>query len=475
MFQRNGAAWDQQDKLVPGDGAAADLFGVSVDISGTTAIVGSRQDNSQGEASGSAYIFRRDGEDWVDQVKLVAPDGAAHDYFGVSVAISGETAIVGANGDDEHGDASGSAYIFTAPELSGLQSVTTDRAGNHLYGITPEENALVVLEASDLSLVQTRVPARVEGMIVAADSAAWDDFGRSVAVSGDWAIVLSSVAGSAHAIWLGDEGWGQQTKLLAEDGTAWDRGGACVAMYGDWAIVGLPSDENDGTFSGSAFMFRRDGEMWVQKAKLVADDGAEGDRFGCTVAISGDTAIVGACQDDDRGDDSGSAYVFRLEGDNWVWQGKLLANDGTPWDHFGHSVAASGDWAIVGTPGANSAYMFWLGDENFGQQIRLDAEDTGAFGFGHSVAISGDTAIVAAYVGPAGLSGSVFIFQREDTGWVQQARLVADDQMEEFGCSVAISGDTAVVGAQGYYREGSAYVFRRENGGWVQWRQTGQR
>ena len=459
IFQQDDTGWVERTKLVADDQDDWEEFGYSVAISGDTAVVG---------ATGSAYLFRRENGDWLQSSQLIGDGDSIDNHFGHSVAISGDTAIVGDFGDDDNGEFSGSAYIFTAPEISGPKSLTMDPDGDHLYAITPRENALVILDASDLSVRQAIVPTQTEAIISAADGVQGDNFGRSVAVSGDWAIVLGSTPGSGYAFWLGDEDWGRQTKLLAEDGTDWNRGGSSVAMYGDWAIVGVPDDENDGKQSGSAYIFRRNGESWVQEDKLVAADGADYDKFGSSVAISGDTAIVGAYGDDDNGDDSGSAYVFRLEGHEWVQQPKLLAADGTQWENFGSSVAISGDWAIVGTAWGNSAYIFWLGDENWGQQTKLAADG----GFGYSVAISGDTAVVGAYQGPGGFYGSAYIFQREDTGWVQEAKLVADDAMEEFGCSVAISGDTVAVGAQTYYVAGSAYVFRRENGGWVQLRKV---
>ena len=355
VFERNGDTWDQQDKLVPGDGAPGDLFGVSVDISDDTAIVGARQDDDKGDVSGSAYIFRREGVSWFQQTKLVAPDGAEHDYLGISVAISGDTAIVGANGDDDQGEASGSAYIFTAPEFSGLQSLTMDPAGNHLYAIAPEENALVVLDATDLSVRQALVPAQVKPKLVANDGSAGDEFGRSVAIFGDTAIVGAygdddegNESGSAYIFRREGDNWIQQTQLLAGDGAAGNHFGESVAISGDTVIVGASGDDDKGTNSGSAYVFRRDDSEWGQPIKLTAVDGAAFDYFGESVAISGDTVIVGASLDDDKGTNSGSAYVFRWNGDSWVQQTKLLAGDGAEGDYFGASVAISGDTVVVG-------------------------------------------------------------------------------------------------------------------------------
>jgi hypothetical protein len=224
------------------------------------------------------------------------------------------------------------------------------------------------------------------------------------------------------------------------------------------------------------------------ESKLTAGDGAAYDAFGGSVAINGDTAIVGACYDDvGANSDQGSAYVFVRSGTAWTQQAQLTAGDGAAGDHFGKSVAISGDTAIVGADdadvGANidqgSAYVFVRSGTAWTQQAQLTAGD-GAAGdlFGASVAISGDTAIVGAYdddVGANSDQGSAYVFVRSGTTWTQQAQLTAGDGAagDAFGKSVAISGDTAIVGA-GYddvganSDQGSAYVFVRSGTAWSQ-------
>ena len=265
---------DQLFKLLADDGAPNDYFGFSVAITGETAIVGANYDVDNGVGSGSAYLF--DTTTGRQLFKLLPNDGAADDRFGRSVAISGppgmEVAIVGAYRDEDNGDRSGSAYLF---------DTTT---GRQLFKLLPNDGAL------------------------------GDEFGWSVAISGTTAIVGAqgdddngNLSGSAY---LFDTTTGRQLyKLLPNDGAAEDLFSHFVAISGTTAIVGaFNNDDDNGNNSGSAYFF--DTTTGVQIAKLLPDDGAAYDHFGETVAISGATAIVGAHQNDDNGADSGSAYLF---------------------------------------------------------------------------------------------------------------------------------------------------------------------
>ncbi len=269
---------DQLAKLLPDDGAADDSFGISVAIGGSTALVGSSWDDDNGAQSGSAYLF--DATTGRQIAKLLPDDGAMDDTFGVSVAIRGDTAIVGAPGDDNacEGDPlcnSGSAYLF---------DTTT---GRQIAKLLPD------------------------------DGAAGDAFGISVAISGppgkEVAIVGAPLdndngtfSGSAY---LFDTTTGRQiAKLLADDGATNDLFGRRVAITGATALVGANGDDDNGDESGSAYLF--DATTGQQIAKLLPDNGATADYFGISVAISGATAVVGAVGDDDNGSNSGSAYLF---------------------------------------------------------------------------------------------------------------------------------------------------------------------
>ncbi|MCD4829420.1 MAG: T9SS type A sorting domain-containing protein [Candidatus Cloacimonetes bacterium] len=376
------ADWEQAYKALADDGTVWDYFGCSVSISGDYAVVGAKGDD---DSSGSAYMFHRSGATWTQQVKLTADDGAPWDFFGNSVSVSGDYAIVGAFRDDDNGDNSGSAYIFY-------------------------RNGTVWTQQAKLT---------------ADDGSAGDFFGCSVSISGDYAVVGAyqdddngDESGSAYIFYRSGTAWIQQAKLTADDGAAYDCFGYSVSICGDYAIVGAIWD---GGGSGSAYMFHRNGTVWTQQDKLTADDGAAGDFFGCSVSISGDYAIVGAYGDDDNGDMSGSAYMFYRNETAWIQQAKLTADDGAYGDYFGDSVSISGNYAIVGASrdedngvASGSAYMFHRNGAVWAQQAKLTADDGALHAhFGTSVSINGDYAIVGApYDDDNGdMSGSAYMFE----------------------------------------------------------------
>jgi hypothetical protein len=283
VFTRDDpGAWTQQAKLVASDGAKGEKFGWSVSISGDTIVVAAYKDDDKGRASGSAYVFTRDVPGaWTQRAKLVASDGAADDYFGYSVSISGDTIVVGNIGDDDKGSASGSAYVYTRDVPGSATSAWTQRA-----------------------------------KLVPADGAADDNFGWSVSVSGDTIVVgaykdddKGSASGSAYVYTRDVPGiWPQRAKLVPDDGAGSDYFGHSVSVSGDTIVVGAHKDDSS---TGSAYVYTRDVPgTWTQTKKIVADDGAGSDNFGWSVSISGDTIVVGAHQDDDKGSNSGSAYVF---------------------------------------------------------------------------------------------------------------------------------------------------------------------
>ncbi len=285
----------------------------------------------------------------------------------------------------------------------------------------------------------------------------------------------------------------QVAKLAGADTAAGDEFGTSVAISGTRAVVGAPLDDHAGGIdAGSAYVFGQDGTGWVQEAKLTAADAEAGDAFGASVSIAGDRAVVAAYRDDDAcpGDpdcDSGSVYVFGRDDngtpsdpndDFWVEETKLTALDAEAGDLFGWSAAISGDLLVVIAPGNDSAYVFrregttWIQEDNF----TVTGVTPLPYGFGQSVAISGDWIVVGNLSdGPAGFNtGSAFVFHREGTTWIQETQLIPSDAAENdwFGWSVAISGMRAVVGAWRFAntppRSGAAYVFRRAGTTWVE-------
>ena len=314
----------QKFKLLASDGTVGDTFGASVAMSNNTAIIGAYYDENHGPATGAAYLF--DTNNGTELFKLTASDGAFHDHFGISVDISGNTAIVGSYADDDNGLDSGAAYLFDI--ITGIQTAK----------------------------------------LLPSDGDSGDNFGISVAISGNTAIVGAyrdedngSDSGSAYLfdITTANQLW----KLLPDDGDGGDHFGLSVAIDGNTAIVGAQGDSDNGYASGSAYLF--DITTGSQIAKLLPNDGALHEHFGCSVAIDSNSnrAIIGAYADDINGHESGSAYIFDTTTANQIV--KLLPSDGAADDFFGLQVGINNNTVIVGARfdddgGLNtgSAYIF---------------------------------------------------------------------------------------------------------------------
>ncbi len=381
------APWMQQEKLTASDSAAGDDFGWAMMVDGDTVVIGARLDDDGGKNSGSAYVFVRSGNSWSQQAKLTASDAAADDVFGTSVALSGDTVVIGASRNDDNGVSSGSAYVFVRSGSNWSQQVK----------------------------------------LTAGDAASGDYFGTSVAVLGDTAIIGayrndggSDTSGSVYVFVRSGSSWSLQAKLSADDAATDDFFGTSVAVSGDTVVIGASGNDDSGNYSGSAYVFVRSGSSWSQQAKLTADDAAAEDWFGRKVAVSGDTIIIGVNQDDDDGVSSGSAYVFVRSGSSWSQQAKLTADDAAAYDYFGRSVAVSGDTAIIGASGdddggnwSGSAYVFVRSGSSWGQQAKLIADDIAEDDrFGYSVAVDGNTVLIGAIQDDDGGSdsGSAYTF-----------------------------------------------------------------
>jgi hypothetical protein len=376
----------QQAKLLPGDGAAYDSFGCSVAVSGDTAVVGAYNADGAKAGQGAAYVFVRAGASWVLQQKLTASDGAAGDQFGVAVALSADTALVAAN---ETGGGRGAVYVFVRSGTTWTQQaklVASDGSSGDGFGcsVALSGDTALVGAWSDSSVAN---PTSAEGSayvfvragttwterpkLTASDAAPNDGFGSSVSVSGNTVLVGAGYAtvgglthkGAAYVFTRSGITWTEQTKLTASDGGTSDRFGASVALDGSTALVGAANATGRYTETGAAYVFVGAGSTWTPQQKLTAGDGFTYDYFGCSVALSGDTALVGA-EDVNIGaiDLQGAAYLFTRSGTTWTHEPRLVAIDGAMNDHFGHSVAVSGDIAVAGAPYAGTeqgkAYAF---------------------------------------------------------------------------------------------------------------------
>ncbi len=306
--------------------------------------------------------------------------------------------------------------------------------------------------------------------LVAADGAAIDQFGESVFVDGDTAIVgspfPSSGGGAAYVFVRNGTVWSQQQKLVASDSAVDDEFGLSVALAGNTAIVGAPCNDHAGNCTGAAYVFVRSGTTWTQQQKLTASDAAAGDQFGISVSLSGDIAVAGAELDDDAGSSSGSSYVFVRSGTTWSQQQKLVANDATSNDRFGVAVSVSVETAVMGAYGDDSsrgsAYVFVRNGTSWSQQQKLTASDGNTSDrFGWSVAIEGGSIVVGAQ-GDDGFRGAAYLFLRSGTSWSEDQKLTATDggANDLFGSSVSTHGDSVVAGAYEHPPGGASYVFR---------------
>lgn len=353
-------------KISASDGSENDNFGNSVAISGTRIVVGSEKDDDFGSGSGSAYVFELRNGVWTQIAKLLPSDGAMDNSFGCSVSISGNTIVIGSRRDNPKGKNSGSVYVFSL------------------------QNGVWIQTAK----------------LFASDGKPSDNFGLSVAISGNVIVVGKSgvmETGSAYVFTFENGIWNQTAKLTASNSEIDNNFGCSVSIYESTIVVGSFTDNEKGYNSGSAYVFNLVEGIWTQTVRLLASDGAPWDFFGHSVSVHDSNIVVGAHWDDDRGESSGSIYVFSFLNGIWSETAKLSASDGAPWDLFGHSVSVY-DSSIV-------ASSYW--DDDKGE-----------------------------------MSGSVYLFTNLNGMWTETAKLYSSgaSQGDQFGSAVAISGSNIVVG-----------------------------
>ncbi|KAL7532393.1 hypothetical protein ACHAWF_004116, partial [Thalassiosira exigua] len=500
VFVRDASGeWSQQAKLQAPDGVARDLFGSSVAVhhktivvgADDTAIVGALSDADNGPKSGSAHVFVRKGVLWTHQAKLVVPDGDEGDVFGGSVGVYGDTVVVGTNADDHNGVDSGSVHIFVQNGVEWYHQeklLAPDGAANDFFGtnVGIYKNTVVASSSNDDDLGSNSGSAHVfvrtgaewshEAKLVAPDGVVQDIFGWSVAIHGDTIIVGARWddigdqigSGSTYLFVRKGETWIHQAKLLAPDRDAYDYFGASVGIHDDTAIVGAWADDDKGSRSGSAHVFVRIAETWFHQAKLVAPDGDEGDTFGNSVGVYVDTIVVGADADDHNGVDSGSAHIYVRLGSTWSHQKKLLAPDGSANDRFG-DVGIYDNTVVVGAAndddhGSNSgsARVYVQNGAEWSHQAKLVSPDAYAGDvFGNSVGVDRDTIVVGAWGDNVdGLLnvGSAHVYVRNEGAWVCQAKLLAPVRAagDECGLRIAAYDGTAMFGC---YGKNKTYLF----------------
>ncbi len=372
--------------LIPSDGQEDERFGLAADISGNVLVIGVPYDDDQGDKSGSAYVFRRDGFTWTEEQKLLPADGDADDQFGYSVAIEGDRILVGA----------------------------------HLDGDTAFK------------------------------------------------------AGAVYAYRFDGSSWVQHQKLTAFDAETGDRFGRAVAIDGDVVVVGAKNNDDQGSNSGSAYVYREDGSSWNLEQKLLGPDGEVSDLFGFAVAVDEDIIVVGARNGGYPGEDTGSADVFHYNGNSWEHDQKLLPSDGEDGQEFGSAIVVSGDLIVVGAPldhnQRGAVYVYRHDGVIWSEETKLLAPDGNTDDYlGSAIAVSGDGDTILAGAWEDGdlsdQAGSVYVFRYTGDWWIPETKLFGSELEWDnyFGYAVALDGQRAVITANGahIYGEysGAAYLF----------------
>lgn len=527
VFEREGGTWTQQGILTAPDAGANDFFGLSVSCHEGRILVGAPRSDPTFLDAGAAYVFVRPNNFWVMEAKLTAANGRMGDQLGYAVALRGGAALLGAPGDDDEvlGSNAGSAsyFFFSDSEwLEGAKLLDPAGAEDNQAGLAValgDSGAIVgsylddamemdggsarlyydffcgppgpcegdadgngTVDIDDVTFVLLRFglcPNEPEctseqgETLFASDGTEGDNFGGSVAISGNTAVVgaarapnpnnPSNVIGVQVAYVYertgppGSEVWSEQAILGSGIGSGFGR---AVAIDGDTIVIGAPKDSEFGFDSGAAYIFVRDGAGWVQQAKLVPSNPQTSAYFGYSVAISGDTILIGAPRAEEPAGffRTGAAYVFTRSGGAWTEQAQLSAPTPQPDDFFGFSVALAGDTAAIGArlrdgfaPDQGAVFVFARtgppGSEVWIYRTELFSPLPGsAYHFGHSLSMSGNTILASEYIlGNSMTPTSSYVFVRigpPDTGtWSIQGQLIAPAA----GISNTLSDDVALV------------------------------
>ena len=312
VFRRSGGAWAQEAVIATPGAEESEDFNISVAVDGDVAVISSQADEEKGSFAGAALVFRRSGGLWEQEAKLTASDGSPDDFLGSSVAIDGNVIVVGAEGDDDKGNASGSAYVFR-------------RTG----GIWREEAKLVASDGRD-----------------------FQDLGIRVALSGD--VALIGARGAAYVFRRSAGVWMEEATLVTPESGPAPPAIREVGLSGDVAVVSVPNDGGNGL----AYVFRHDAGVWTHEATLMAEAGANPDRV-LSIAVRGNLVILGTPLDED-GNKTGSVLVFAGSQGIWTRQAKLLPSDGERFGLFGWSVSTSRGRVLVGAIFDGAAYVYDL-------------------------------------------------------------------------------------------------------------------
>lgn len=334
VYVLKDGVWRKQQQLIASDGAGRDYFGSSVAVSGDTIVVNAPRYGANETRQGVVYVFARSGSTWTQQAKLTAADEPYQYAFGFSVSIRGDQIAVGAPN-----------------ALQGAAGNQTPKGGVYLFTRTGS--------------TWTRVLK-----LGAADGEKFDGFGGTVSLSGNRLAVSAAGAQIANKTFRGAvyiyEGagasWQQRAKLNADEGGAASGYGSCIALDGDTLLVGSAGDESGGhALQGKAFVYAAGAgtpQTWALQKKLEIADGAIGDRFGLSVALSGETALIGANNFESEDPKRNAVYVFSRSGDDWTRRQKLEMRDAADSEGFGQATAIDHGVVFVGDYQAEKVHIF---------------------------------------------------------------------------------------------------------------------
>ena len=482
IWGRQGGIWTYQATLTGSDTVAADYFGSALAMEGNTIAVGAQYDSPSGDYSGSVYVFEKEGNSW-QETKLVPVDGLAGDFFGSSLSLSGGLLLVGAPGRDFSPTITdiGLAYLFTNQTGSwsqqrafaaGAQAVASGQFGNV---VALEGNTLAITAAKDAGSPlngTVTVYSRsgdvwtLQQRLVPGDHTQGSGYGMALAIRGDLLVVgaetdatLSADGGAAYIYTRSGNVWTEGQKLLPVGIGENFRFGDSIAIDGGTLLIGRSGDSTISSLAGSAYLYQNDGTTWNFFQRIFPTSGGLADHFGLHLDVDGDSAVIGALDDDqDFGTSTGSAYIFKRRNGIWLLETKLYDPDGQTGDRFGVSVGISGGTVIVGADfddenniaNRGSAQIFVrVSEGNWARQGNKWLLEAGASSnFGRAVAIDGNLAIVGAPNRNAGV-GRAWILSRSGTTWSMETQLVPapGSDAKAFGFSVAISGEAVAVGS----------------------------
>jgi len=377
------------------------------------------------------------------QAHLIPTDISENDFFGNSISISNNYLVIGTKGlYSWHGSY---AYIY--------KFNSENNRWEESKKLIPEE------ENEDI------------------------DFGQSVSMSGDYVAIgakgdrgKGSYTGAVYIYKNTDTVWSNHQKLTATDGEEYDIFGCSVSIYKNYLIVGAYGDDSNGEYAaGSAYIFKLKNGDWYEQIKIVPSDGERMDYFGSAVSISENFAIIGSYNDDDNGENSGSVYIFFREGSSWSFHSKIVPIDGVSQAKFGCSVSISNNFALIGAEFDNenainsgSAYVYQYNEDTdtWNQYTKLIGCDTvKGDNFGHSVAIYNSFLAIGSIYNN---NGSVYIYQYTDNKWLLYSKLLDIDGSgsDRFGDAVSLSDNYIAVGAsqddeKNSSNSGSAYIFSK--------------